>query len=48
MAKKELTAKEKQIVSEIAPYLGVPAQAEWEQPSYMKRAIETSLNAKKR
>ncbi|MBQ8251662.1 MAG: penicillin-binding protein 2 [Alphaproteobacteria bacterium] len=37
-----------QIVSEIAPYLGVPAQEEWEQPSYMKRAIETSLNAKKR
>ncbi len=37
-----------QIVSEIAPYLGVPAQEEWEQPNYMKRAIETSLNAKKR
>ena len=37
-----------QIVSEIAPYLGVPAQEEWEQPNYMTRAIETSLNAKKR
>lgn len=37
-----------QIVSEIAPYLGVPAQEDWEQPNYMKRAIETSLNAKKR
>ena len=37
-----------QIVSEIAPYLGVPAQEEWEQPSYMTKAIETSLNAKKR
>ncbi len=37
-----------QIVSEIAPYLGVPAQEEWEQPSYMTKAIEISLNAKKR
>lgn len=37
-----------QIVSEIAPYLGVLAQGEWEQPSYMTRAIETSLKEKKR
>ncbi len=37
-----------QIVSEIAPYLGVPAQGEWKQPSYMVRAIDTSLKAKKR
>ncbi len=34
------------IVSLIAPYLGVPPQLDWEQPVYMKQAIEASLNAK--
>lgn len=37
-----------QIVSEIAPYLGVLPQEEWTQPQYMTRAIETSLKEKKR
>ena len=37
-----------QIVLEIASYLGVPAQPEWEQPSYMKKSVELSLEAKKR
>ena len=37
-----------QIVSEIAPYLGVSTQKEFKQPPYIVRAIETSLNAKKR
>lgn len=36
------------IVSQIAPYLGVGPQPEWEQPAYMQKAIETSLKANKR
>lgn len=36
-----------QIVQEIAPYLGVGPQPEWEQPSYMQRSIENSKNAQK-
>ncbi len=37
-----------QIVLEIASYLGVATQPEWEQPSYMKKSVELSLEAKKR
>ena len=36
-----------QIVSEIAPYLGVPIQDAWKQPAYMTRAIDLSKEAKK-
>lgn len=37
-----------QIVSEIASYLGIAEQPEWEQPSYIKKSVELSLEAKKR
>lgn len=37
-----------QIVLEIASYLGVSAQPEWAQPSYMKKSVELSLEARKR
>lgn len=36
------------IVTQIAPYLGIAPQPEWEQPDYMQQAIETSLKANKR
>lgn len=36
------------IVTQIAPYLGVAPQPEWEQPLYMQHAIEASLKANKR
>ncbi|MBO7243741.1 MAG: penicillin-binding protein 2 [Alphaproteobacteria bacterium] len=37
-----------QIVTEIASYLGVAAQPEWIQPSYMKKSIELSQEADKK
>lgn len=37
-----------QIVLEIASYLGVAPQPEWEQPSYIKKSVELSLEAKKK
>ncbi len=37
-----------QIVRELASYLGVAEQEEWEQPSYMKKSVELSKEALKR
>ena len=37
-----------QIIGEIAPYFGVEPVTDWKQPSYIERAIERSLAAKKR
>ncbi len=37
-----------EIISQIAPYLGVKSVDEWEQPAYMRRAIEESLANKRR
>ncbi len=37
------------IIEQIAPYLGIaPETEEWQQPKYMQRAIENSLEAKKK
>lgn len=36
------------IVAQIAPYLGVPPQPEWEHPAAIRAAIETTLEQQKR
>ncbi len=37
-----------EIITQIAPYLGVAPQEHWEQPAYIQRSIEASKAAKKR
>ncbi len=37
-----------EIIAQIAPYLGVAAQPEWKQPAYIERAVQASIEAKKR
>ncbi len=36
------------IIEQIAPYLGIAPAEPWEQPAYMKQAIDASIAAKKR
>ena len=37
-----------EIISKIAPYLGVEPKEPWEQPSYIEKSIQASLEAKKK
>lgn len=37
-----------QIIARIAPYLGIVPEKPWEQPAYMRRAIEATYKAKRR